>query len=260
MCVHLQDAVVTSAVPPQVQQVGIQLLPDLSSIGCLLSAMQDDRRTHLLDAVPKDEVDYGTLSIRQLVYFLQQTGFVQSSEGAASAKGITANDAAAAVHSACFPDSCPGAEAQVCIFSCQCSPPAGWHSSFKPGLATLQTWYSEHTSVLGKKACLSTICNKHCDVCSTHISRFCIWLYKATKQRIPLTCYLHTALQHTHGQVQEGAQAAEAPSTGSGAVLPGAAFFMDTELTYVEFVKACAGMAQLIIAKDDTLLAKVCYL
>lgn len=83
---------------------GLYLDPDLNGVGQALRDAPDDHKTHVLDVVVKDEVDFCTLSVRQLVLLLQQTGIIVVPEDAAKgARGVAAHVALQAVRHACFP-------------------------------------------------------------------------------------------------------------------------------------------------------------
>ena len=86
---------------------GVYMSPDLSGIGNLIKGTPDDRETHPLDSVVKDEVDFCMLTVRQLVLLLQQTGIIVTDDSTKSAKGISAHVALQAIRKSCFPVSTP---------------------------------------------------------------------------------------------------------------------------------------------------------
>ena len=99
--------VAQASVSGRTTDAGVYMSPDLSEIGSLLKATPDDRKTHPLDSVVKDEVDFCTLTVRQLVLLLQQTGIIVTDDSTKSAKGVSAHVALQAIRMSCYPASAP---------------------------------------------------------------------------------------------------------------------------------------------------------
>jgi hypothetical protein len=90
---------VSNPISTELHHSGLFLHPDFGSLGSTIAQMPDDRKTHPLDIVPKDESDCCTLSMRRLLAVLISTGMVST---AANPKSVTASDVVQTVCSACF--------------------------------------------------------------------------------------------------------------------------------------------------------------
>lgn len=108
-----RPALERSASPPP-----LFVAPDLTTVGSKVKNSPDDRRTHPLDMVPKEDTDLNTLSVRQLLILLQQTGLVAQADGTKSSRGISPHAALEAVRLSCFPQR---ANENVCL-----SQPGTW--------------------------------------------------------------------------------------------------------------------------------------
>lgn len=86
---------------------GIFIVPKLPSLGAAIKSVADDKQTHHLDIVPKDETDLSNLSVRQFLILLQQTGLVSSGDRPKTGRGVSPQAALQAMRLACYPSSKP---------------------------------------------------------------------------------------------------------------------------------------------------------
>jgi hypothetical protein len=91
------------------------LVPDLSGLGQLLHSLPDDKKTHPLDVVPKDDVDFCTLTVRQMLLLLQHAGAVALDDATKAAKGVAPHVAMQAIRLSCYAKS---SGEQMCIYTC----------------------------------------------------------------------------------------------------------------------------------------------
>ena len=82
---------------------GLAILPDLSTVGAVILASPDDFPSHPLDMTPKNICEGCTISVRQLLFLLQQCGFVGTSGTHDRCMSYAA--AVSALRRACFPSA-----------------------------------------------------------------------------------------------------------------------------------------------------------